>query len=130
MGTRAKVKEKRMMSLGTLGLADVSDAARSYIDRGWHPVPVSKGEKSPKIPGWQETDFVPEDFDPDQNIGISLGASGLTEVDYDCEEAAFVGEDCPKPLLTIDYLKLVAVLVYLSEVQLRYVDIVEQRVHK
>src|SRR5919112_3724792 len=72
-------------------LANASDAARSYIARGWHPVPIVKGEKRPQIEDWQEGGFEPDNFSPTQNIGIILDLSSLSEADFDCEEAAYAG---------------------------------------
>ncbi len=73
---------------------DALDAARSYLARGWAPVPVPHREKGPQLPGWQrlrltETDL-PRYFNGHaQNIGILLGAAsgGLVDVDLDCPEA-------------------------------------------
>lgn len=70
---------------------DTRGAARSYMARGFQPVPIPKGEKGPKLPNWEQGGFEANNFSPTQNIGLILDKSGLTEVDYDCEEAAFVG---------------------------------------
>jgi len=80
-----------MNGLSTLNVADTNHAARSYIDRGWYPVPIPKGEKGPKMAGWQEGGFEPDNFSPTQNVGLILDLSGLSEADFDCEEAAYAG---------------------------------------
>ncbi len=80
-----------MRQFSSLNLADAKDAASSYLDRGWHPVPIPKGQKGPEIAGWQEGGFDPNSFSPTQNIGIILDLSSLSEADFDCEEAAYAG---------------------------------------
>jgi hypothetical protein len=73
------------------GETNTREAAQGYITRGWQPVPIPKGQKGPILPGWEDVSFGLSHFSPTQNIGVVLDKSGLTEVDYDCEEAAFVG---------------------------------------
>jgi hypothetical protein len=70
------------------------EVARSYLQRGWMPLPVPFRSKNPGFTGWQnfavsDTDL-PRHFNGrQQNIGVLLGvASGnLTDVDLDCAEA-------------------------------------------
>lgn len=46
-------------------LADANDAAEVYIDQGWNPVPIPKGEKGPEIANWQGGGFKQEDIEKD-----------------------------------------------------------------
>lgn len=70
------------------------DVARSYLRRGWLPLPIPYRSKKPSFEGWQhftvaEADL-PKHFGGIQlNIGVRLGkASGdLTDIDLDCAEA-------------------------------------------
>jgi len=56
-----------------------------YLNEGWAVLPIPKGEKGPRIEGWQKTTFGLKDFKPDDNIGIRLGepSNGLTDSDLD-----------------------------------------------
>ncbi len=70
------------------------DIARSYVLRGWNPVPIPFRTKGPKDAGWQDrvlTEATVGRFfnGTAQNIGVVLGTSsgGLTDVDLDCPEA-------------------------------------------
>ena len=73
------------------------DLARSYIKRGWAPIPVPHRSKAPIIKGWQTLPITEADAPrffngAPQNIGILLGpaSGGLTDVDLDCPEACAV----------------------------------------
>ena len=84
---------------------DAKDAAHGYIDRSWSVVPVPRGEKGPKLDGWQKLRIKPEQvgefFTEDSNIGIQLGVAsgGLADVDLDCPEAEHAGNKLlPKTL--------------------------------
>jgi hypothetical protein len=76
---------------------DAKDAAHGYITRGWSVVPVPRGEKGPKLDGWQNLRIKPEQvrefFTEGSNIGIQLGGAsgGLADVDLDCPEAVKIG---------------------------------------
>jgi hypothetical protein len=68
--------------------------ALSYIKRGWHPIPLPYGAKSPTGNEWQNLKITEtnahEYFNSDkQNIGVQLGpkSKGLADVDLDCSEA-------------------------------------------
>lgn len=70
------------------------DVARSYLQRGWMPLPVPFRFKKPGFAGWEKftvTDAdLPQHFNGQpQNIGVLLGkASGdLIDIDLDCAEA-------------------------------------------
>jgi hypothetical protein len=68
----------------------VVDAARDYRERGWKPIPIRFGDKSPKGTGavdWQLTDRGFMTWH--QNIGVQFGpvSDGLCDVDLDCAEA-------------------------------------------
>ena len=69
------------------------DAARAYVQRGLAVISIPRGEKRPRIPGWQnlrpgEADL-PSMFSRCENVGVILGQiSGyLIDVDLDCPEA-------------------------------------------
>jgi bifunctional DNA primase/polymerase-like protein/uncharacterized protein DUF3987 len=70
------------------------EAARSYLQRGWMPLPVPFRAKSPGFNSWQkftvtEADL-PQHFNgQQQNIGVLLGKTSgdLVDVDLDCDIA-------------------------------------------
>src|SRR5436305_5906480 len=70
------------------------EVARSYLQRGWMPLPVPFRSKNPGFNGWQkftttEADL-PQHFNgQQQNIGVLLGkiSGDLVDVDLDCAEA-------------------------------------------
>lgn len=70
-----------------------ADWARGYLDRGWAPVPIRKGSKTPRPKNWgtfnTTAETVENDFRDSDNIGVILGArsGGLVDVDLDCAEA-------------------------------------------
>jgi putative DNA primase/helicase len=66
-----------------------SDAARSYIDRGWAPLPLKQGTKEPRDTNWQNTTYTPDDFGDVDNVGLNLGPASnyLVDVDLDYPEA-------------------------------------------
>lgn len=72
---------------------DTRQAARSYIARGWAPIPVPARSKNPGRDEWQHERHTIEDVDrafaPDGNIGLLLGTAsgGLADVDLDVTEA-------------------------------------------
>src|SRR5262245_34692249 len=70
------------------------DVARSYINRGWAPIPVPFREKRPTDKGWQKRTITLENvhryFDTGpQNVGVQMGpkSGGLADVDLDSREA-------------------------------------------
>ena len=85
----------------------VQEAAKTYIQRGWYPVPVPYMQKGSLVDGWPDLrltlDEVPRYFKAGpQNIGVILGepSGGLVDIDLDVPEAikladAFLPEtDC------------------------------------
>jgi putative DNA primase/helicase len=66
-------------------------AARSYADRGWHVLPIPRGQKYPRFAEWQNLASVDDDLIttwwerwPDDGVGIACGAaSGIIVVDVD-----------------------------------------------
>ena len=68
-------------------------AALSYLERGWSPIPVPRGEKNPGRRGWQDesldADGIEREFCKPQNIGVLLGepSGGLLDVDLDSPAA-------------------------------------------
>jgi len=75
------------------GPANLLDAARWYLARGYAPIPVPAGSKAPVIKGWSELRLaeadLPQHFNGTGNIGVLLGepSGWLVDVDLDCEEA-------------------------------------------
>jgi hypothetical protein len=70
------------------------EAARSYLQRGWMPLPVPFRSKNPGFNGWQNFTVteanLPQHFNgQQQNIGVLLGkvSGNLVDVDLDCAEA-------------------------------------------
>ena len=67
----------------------VRNAARDYLRAGFAPIPIPKGEKAPKLRGWQKLrlsdDQVDEFFRDTGNIGLLLGepSGGRIDVDLD-----------------------------------------------
>ena len=65
-----------------------------YLDEGWLPIPVPRGQKAPRTPGWQRT-VVTEDnraqyFPPNRPLNVDLllgGTPRLADVDLDGHEA-------------------------------------------
>jgi len=72
--------------------------AELYTSRGWRVVPIPRGEKAPRIPGWQHlrltTEELPLYFNNGCNVGILLGepSGGLCDIDLDCPEALQVAD--------------------------------------
>jgi hypothetical protein len=70
------------------------EIARRYIRRGWAVIPIMRGEKAPREPGWPTWIITEENVGQHfnsglKNIGVQLGpkSNGLTDVDLDCAEA-------------------------------------------
>jgi len=70
------------------------DVARSYINRGWAPIPVPFREKGPTDKGWQKRTITLENVHRyfntgPQNVGVQMGpkSGGLADVDLDSREA-------------------------------------------
>lgn len=62
---------------------------QELIDEGFgRPHPIPKGEKGPRIVGWQDPNktFAPQDFATDDNVGTLL-VGDLVDIDLDCDEA-------------------------------------------
>jgi hypothetical protein len=75
-------------------MPDNAAAAIRYFERGWVPIVVPYGKKSPATEGWQHikwdsAEAVRHAFTAPGNIGLLLGApsNGLVDVDLDCPEA-------------------------------------------
>ena len=74
--------------------------ARGFLERGWQPVPVPHGQKSPELRGWPQLEITASNindyFDQRrQNIGVKLGSQsgGLTDIDLDCVEAVVLADE-------------------------------------
>lgn len=70
------------------------DIARTYIKRGWSPVPIPHKEKGPIENKWQHlrlTEATASRYfnGASKNVGVLLGeaSQGLTDVDLDCDES-------------------------------------------
>jgi bifunctional DNA primase/polymerase-like protein/uncharacterized protein DUF3987 len=70
------------------------EVARSYLQRGWMPIPIPHQSKNPNRSGWQHFSVKKEDLPQffngkPQNVGVLLGkpSSGLTDIDLDCAES-------------------------------------------
>src|SRR5688500_5752921 len=69
------------------------EAAITWIQKGFSPVPVPHRSKRPVLQGWEQleitTDAAPQYFNGNsQNIGLHLGDKyGSADVDCDCPEA-------------------------------------------
>jgi Bifunctional DNA primase/polymerase, N-terminal len=86
------------------GRPDALTIARSFLKRGWKPVPVQYRKKMPIGGGWQTQEItranVGQHFNGHRiNIGVQLGhaSGGLTDVDLDCEEALHLAEELLPP---------------------------------
>lgn len=70
-----------------------SEWARSYLERGWSPIPLKPDDKAPLSAGWQRQKFTAEQidgvFDGPGNNGLILGpaSNNLLDIDLDCPEA-------------------------------------------
>ncbi len=79
--------------------SDTRVLARAYLERGWKPIPVPRGEKGPRLAQWTEfraTDAsIDDDFSPSSNIGLLLGepSGWLVDVDLDCPEAVELADE-------------------------------------
>ena len=83
------------------------DAAITWIQKGFSPVPVPHRSKRPVLKEWQRLEITTEGAaqyfnGASQNIGVLLGDKfGSTDVDCDCSEAITAaremlpGENCP-----------------------------------
>lgn len=75
-------------------MSNALEVARSYLVRGWMPLPITHQSKNPNRAEWQHFSAtqgeLPQFFNgKPQNIGVLLGkpSSGLTDVDLDCAES-------------------------------------------
>src|SRR5262245_28682900 len=70
--------------------------AARYKGEGWSPIPIPKGEKGPRVSGWEQQEFDVADFADDDNIGVHLGrhanGPGLYDVDLD-DKFAYIAAD-------------------------------------
>src|SRR3989442_1381746 len=61
----------------------VVDWARSYIEAKLHPVPIKRGSKKPDGgDGWNAKTYMPEDFEPDGNIGLMHDNQAALDFDF------------------------------------------------
>lgn len=73
--------------------------AKIYSSLGWYPIPLRKGEKACRDANWITRVYSPEEFAPDDNIGIRLVKASepmskkLVSVDLDASEAVAAARD-------------------------------------
>ncbi len=85
------------------GPANLLDAARWYLARGYAPIPVPAGSKIPVLKGWTDLRLadadLPQHFNGTGNIGVLLGepSGWLVDVDLDCEEAVALAPEFLPP---------------------------------
>jgi predicted P-loop ATPase len=85
------------------GARDVREAAAHYISLGWYPIPLEPGAKACKDSDWLERVYVPEEFEPEDNLGLRLVSASdpralkLVGLDLDAAEAVDVAEDLLPP---------------------------------
>jgi Bifunctional DNA primase/polymerase, N-terminal len=82
------------------GAGNALATARGFLARGWQPLPVPRGQKSPELKGWPQLEITASNigdyFDQRrQNIGVKLGtqSGGLTDIDLDCVEAVVLADE-------------------------------------
>jgi hypothetical protein len=70
------------------------ESARTYVKRGWYPVPLRPRSKECRDKDWRERVYSPDEFGDSDNIGLRLvkksdpdRACKLVAVDLDCSEA-------------------------------------------
>jgi hypothetical protein len=80
------------------------DAAKTYLARGWAPIPVPHGQKRPALSGWPELRIteatIDEHFNGElTNLGVLTGepSGGLTDVDLDAAEAVVLADQFLSP---------------------------------
>ena len=79
------------------------EAAESWIDRGFWPVPIPHREKAPVLDGWQKLRLSRHDLPgyfngAQQNVGVLLGDDhGSADIDCDCVEAVAAAAEFAPP---------------------------------
>lgn len=80
-------------------MSNLPEVARSYLARGWMPLPIPYQSKNPNRAGWQHfiitKEAVPQFFNgKPQNIGVLLGdaSGGLVDIDLDCSETVILAD--------------------------------------
>jgi hypothetical protein len=74
-------------------------SASDYLKRGWKPIPIATGRKSPNDLGWQHEEITADNlrqkFQPwHGNVGVQFGkvSGGLTDFDLDCRETLLLAD--------------------------------------
>ena len=67
----------------------MKEIATQYKDKTYYVLPLAPGQKGIFEQNWQETDYDPQDFKSDNNIGIDLAKSNLVHIDLDSVEAIY-----------------------------------------
>ena len=72
----------------------ILEAARTYLECGWKPIPVPSGQKNPNNLSWQLEEITLDNYQSKfklfhHNIGVQHGSpsNGLCDTDLDCWEA-------------------------------------------
>lgn len=70
-------------------MSDVRHWVRKYLDDGWAVLPIAPGKKRPTENGWQKRaekkGYGPDDFGPNDNIGVALGEPSDWRCDVDLD---------------------------------------------
>ena len=68
---------------------NIQTAARAYVEAGFKLVRLMPREKKPYSKAWQNAEPKPEQFEPNENIGVQLGSksNGLVDLDFDIPQA-------------------------------------------
>lgn len=80
-------------------MSDVRFLVKRYLEEGFgRPHPIPRGEKGPRIEGWNDPQrrFGVEDFAEDDNVGTAL-TGDLVDVDLDTPEAIAAAKDFLPP---------------------------------
>src|SRR5205823_2829593 len=94
-GLRCVASHKPGQRTGTHMLESIQEWAAEYRKRGLAICRLRPGEKKPMYKAWTQSSLEPEDFGPDDNIGILSGrlSSDIVCVDIDCQEALAEADD-------------------------------------
>lgn len=87
-----------------ISFLNAHDAAEFYISLGWYPIPLHPGTKECKDSDWRTHIYTPEEFNPEDNIGIRLVKSSdpdraikLVGIDLDAPECVAVSKSFLPP---------------------------------
>jgi hypothetical protein len=78
----------------------LADLVAYYVDSGWAVLPIPTGRKGPTLQGWPSITDGRMAMAVQENVGINLEPSGLTDIDLDCVEAVALADVFLPPTLT------------------------------